>query len=74
MNVAVLVGIALVVFGAVVLAYDGIPYTEEDTVIDIGEFEMRTTQEKRIPGSPLIGGLAIAGGVLLMLVSRGRRR
>jgi hypothetical protein len=65
--------IALIVLGVIALAYGGISYTKEKKVLDIGPLEATTKTRETIPLSPAFGVVAIAGGVVLLLVS-GRRR
>jgi hypothetical protein len=72
MKAATIVGILLIVLGVIALAYGGISYTREETVLDLGPLEARAETRETIPLPPLLGGLALAGGVIL-LVWRPRR-
>jgi uncharacterized membrane protein len=63
-----LVGIVLIVLGIVAFAYQGITYTSREKVIDIGPFHATAETEKTIPLSPLLGGLALVGGIALVVV------
>jgi uncharacterized membrane protein len=63
-----LVGIVLIVLGIVAFAYQGITYTSREKVIDIGPFHATAETEKTIPLSPLLGGLALVGGIVLVVV------
>ena len=67
-NPITLVGIALIVLGIVAFAYQGITYTSREKVIDIGPFQATAETEKTIPLSPLLGGLALVGGIVLVVV------
>ena len=67
-NPIMLVGIALIVLGIVAFAYQGITYTSREKIIDIGPFQATADTRKTIPLSPLLGGLALAGGILLVVV------
>ena len=62
------VGIALILLGIVAFAYQGITYTSREKVIDIGPFHATAETEKTIPLSPLLGGLARVGGIVLVVV------
>ena len=62
--------IVLIVIGVIALAYQGITYTSKEKIIDLGPIEATTTTQKTIPVPPILGGLAIAGGVVLLLVGR----
>ena len=63
-----IVGIVLIVLGAVALAYQGITYTTREKVIDVGPLRATVDKEKSIPLPPIAGVLAIAGGVVLVIV------
>ena len=53
------VGILLIVLGALVLAYQGINYTRQKKVLDVGSVHLTTETHERIPLPPILGGLAI---------------
>lgn len=63
-----LVGIALIILGVVAFAYQGITYTSREKIIDIGPFQATADTQKTIPLSPLLGGLALVGGIVLVVV------
>jgi uncharacterized membrane protein len=67
-NPITLVGIALVVLGIVAFAYQGITYTSRDKVINIGPFHATAETQKTIPLSPVLGGLALVGGIVLVVL------
>ncbi len=60
-------GIVLIVLGALALAYQGINYTSTEKVLDIGPLQATTETQKRIPVPPILGGIAIIGGVVLLV-------
>lgn len=62
------VGILLIVAGALVLAYQGINYTRQKKVLDVGSLHVTTETDERIPLPPILGGLALVGGVVLLVV------
>jgi hypothetical protein len=62
-----LVGIVLIVLGIVALAYGGISYTRREKVLDIGPIEATAEKRETIPLPPVLGGLALAGGVVLLI-------
>jgi hypothetical protein len=68
-----IVGIVLIVLGAVALAYQGITYTTNEKVVDLGPLKIEAKKEKTIPLPPILGGVAIVAGVVLLIASsRGR--
>jgi len=60
-------GIVLIVLGALALAYQGINYTRTEKVLDIGPLQATTETEERIPVPPILGGIALVGGVALLV-------
>ncbi|MGH9158851.1 MAG: DUF3185 domain-containing protein [Vicinamibacteraceae bacterium] len=73
MNTSTLVGIVLVIIGVVALAYGGITYTREETVLDVGPIEAQTETQERVPLPPVLGGLALVGGIVLIVVGARKR-
>jgi uncharacterized membrane protein len=63
-----LVGILLVVLGALALAYQGITYTHREKVLDIGPIHATKDTEEQIPLPPVLGGLALVGGIVLLII------
>ena len=73
MNVRYIIGIALVVIGLVSLLLGGFRWTEQKTVVDVGPLKATTTEHKALPIPPIVGGLALAGGIVLLVVQSKRR-
>ena len=67
-----IIAIVLIAIGVVSLAYQGITYTTREKIIDLGPIKATADKEKTIPLPPILGGLALAGGVVLLVV--GARR
>jgi hypothetical protein len=63
-------GIALIILGALALIYQGFSYTKEDKIVDIGPVEVNKETRKTIPLSPILGAVAVIGGVALIAGSR----
>jgi hypothetical protein len=61
-----LVAVGLITLGVVVLAYSGITFKTPGKPIDIFGMQIRTTDSHFIP--PVVGALALVGGVVLLLV------
>ena len=66
MKPATIVGILLIVLGVISLVYGGINYTRQKTVLDIGPIHAIQTEHERVPLPPILGGLALVGGVVLL--------
>ena len=67
-NPITLVGIALIILGIVAFAYQGITYTSREKIIDIGPIQATADTQKTIPLSPLLGGLVLVGGIVLVVL------
>jgi len=70
MNTLTLIGIILIVLGAVGLIYGGITYTSKKDVVDMGALKIQVDQKEQIPLSPIFGVAAVAVGVVLVIVGR----
>ena len=68
MKAATILGIALIVLGVVAFAYQGITYTTREKVIDLGALQATVDTKQTIPLTPLVGGLALAGGIGLLIM------
>lgn len=66
-------GVVLVVLGALALVYGGVSYNREKTVLDVGPFRATATEQKNVPLSPIVGGIAVLGGILLLAIPRKRQ-
>jgi short repeat uncharacterized protein DUF308 len=73
MKATTLVGILLIILGIVGLAYPRITYTTREKIVDLGPIEATKETKKPIPLPPVLGGLSLAGGVIL-LVAAGKGR
>jgi len=62
-----LVGILLVVLGALALAYQGITYTHREKVLDLGPIHATEDKKEQIPLPPIVGGVALVGGIALLI-------
>jgi hypothetical protein len=67
MKTASLVGVLLVILGIVALDYQGITYTTHKKVLDVGPIQATKEEHKNIPLPPILGGIALVGGVALLL-------
>jgi uncharacterized membrane protein YidH (DUF202 family) len=72
MNSSKLVGVVLIVLGALALMYGGFSYTKDTTAMKLGPLEM-TVQEKKTVNVPLWAGIGaiVVGGVLLVMGKKG---
>lgn len=68
-----IIAMLLIVLGVIALAYEGITYTTREKVLEVGPITATKEKKETIPLSPVLGGLALAGGAaLLVFGSRSR--
>ena len=68
-----IIAVLLIVLGVVALAYQGITYTTREKVLEVGPITATKEKTQTIPLSPVLGGLALVGGVVLLFFGgRGR--
>jgi hypothetical protein len=73
MNGRRIVGLVLVVIGIVALVWGGVFWTDRDTVLDAGPLQVETTQREGIAMPPVLGAIALVGGILLLVIPDRRR-
>jgi uncharacterized membrane protein YtjA (UPF0391 family) len=65
-----IIGIVLIVIGILALAYQGITYTTHKKVLDIGPIQATKEEHNTIPIPPILGVLALIGGVVILASDR----
>ena len=68
MNAPTLVGILLIILAVIAFSYQGITYTKRERVLDIGPLQATAEKKETIPLPPVLGGMALIGGVVLVFV------
>jgi uncharacterized membrane protein YidH (DUF202 family) len=63
-------GLVLIVLGVLALIYQGFSYTKHEKVIDIGPIEASADTKKHVAIPPIIGGIALVAGVVMVVASR----
>ena len=61
-----IIGVALLILGLISFAYQGISYTKQEKVLEVGPFTATKETKKTVPLSPIVGGVAILGGIALL--------
>ena len=72
MNTAKLIGIVLIVAGALGLAYGGFSYTKETTGMKIGPIELKVQEKENVNVPLIVSAGAIAIGVFLLVGLKGK--
>jgi hypothetical protein len=68
MKTYTLIGIILIVIGVIAFAYHGFTYTTTEKVVDFGPIQVTAEKTKTIPLPPIVGGIALAGGIVLLVM------
>jgi len=69
MKSATLIGLLLIVLGIGALAYQGFSYKTQEKILDIGSLEATAETTKTIPVPPILGVLAVVGGVAIVIAT-----
>jgi hypothetical protein len=72
MKTTTIAGSLLILLGAAALMYQGITYTTREKLLDLGPIHATTETQKTIPLPPVVGGLALVGGIVILVL--GARR
>ena len=67
MKPIVWVGVLLIVPGALALTYQGFTYTHQEKVLDVGPIHATADKHERVSIPPILSGLALAGGIALIV-------
>ena len=68
MKPMILAGIILAVLGGLALAYQGFTYSHRENVMDVGPVHVTREDHDRVSIPPILGGLALLGGIVLLVV------
>ena len=68
MRPKIIIAIILIALGIVAFAYQGITYTTREKVVDLGPIQMTADKTKTIPLPPIMGAIALVGGIVLLVV------
>jgi uncharacterized membrane protein len=62
------IGILLIILGGLALAYQGFTYTHQEKVLDLGPIHATAEKQERVSIPPILGGLALVGGIVLLVI------
>jgi uncharacterized membrane protein YidH (DUF202 family) len=65
-----LASILLIILGVLALTYQGITYTTSEKALDLGPLQITTERTHTIPVAPILGVLAVVGGVVMFFAAR----
>jgi hypothetical protein len=70
MKSTVILGVLLVLFGIFGWIYHGFSYTKREKIADIGPVHATRDVHETVPISPIVGSIAIVGGIVLIVSGR----
>jgi hypothetical protein len=70
MRTTTIFAVILIAIGIAAFGYQGISYTTSEKVVDIGPIEMTADKTRTIPLPPIVGGIALVGGIVLLITAR----
>jgi uncharacterized membrane protein len=63
----IILAILLIAAGVVAILFRSISYTTKEKVVDLGPIQVMADRTRTLPLTPIFGGLAILGGVVLLV-------
>jgi hypothetical protein len=72
MKLVTIIGIILIVIGVAGFAMGGFSFTQKEKVLDVGPIEATADDKKTVGIPPLLAGIALVSGVVL--VAAGARK
>jgi drug/metabolite transporter (DMT)-like permease len=70
MKLTAIVGIILIVIGVIALALGGFSFTTSEKVAEVGPLKIEKEKTRSVPLPPILGALALIGGIVLLVASR----
>jgi hypothetical protein len=67
MKPKIIIAMILIALGIAAFAYQGITYTTREKVVDLGPIQMTAEKTKTIPLPPILGAIALIGGIVLLV-------
>lgn len=65
-----IMGIILIVVGIIAFSYQGFSYNKQEQVAKIGDLQITAQTKERVQFPPLLGGLCLVGGIVLLIVGQ----
>ena len=69
-SITSIIGIILIIFGIAVLGYQGVTYTKQEKIAEIGNVKVTADTEKTIFFPPVVGGVSIVAGIVLVALAK----
>jgi uncharacterized membrane protein YidH (DUF202 family) len=70
MKPTAVLAVILIIIGVIALAYGGFNFTTKEKVAEVGPLKLEKDKTHSVPLPPILGVVALVGGVVLLVVSR----
>ena len=70
MKPTAMIAAILIVIGVIALAYGGLSFTTKEKVAEVGPLKLEKDKTHSVSLPPILGIVALVGGVALLVVSR----
>ncbi|MDB5116674.1 MAG: hypothetical protein JWQ79_2166 [Mucilaginibacter sp.] len=65
-----LIGVVLIVLGAMMIIWTGFTYTKKEKIIDAGPIQISADRQKTVNWPPYLGGILLIGGIVIVVTSK----
>ncbi len=69
-----LVGVAFLAVGIIALSYQGLNYTKQEEIAKVGDVKVTAETEKHISFPPMLGGLSVVAGLIILVAVNARKK
>ncbi|WP_291102374.1 MULTISPECIES: hypothetical protein [unclassified Flavobacterium] len=63
-------GIAIITIGIIMMVYTGFNYVTTEKVVDLGPIEINKQTNHPVQWSPIIGGVLLIGGIVILVLDK----
>ena len=64
------IGIVLIIIGVLMMIYTGFNYVTTEKVVDLGPLQINKQESHPVQWSPIIGGILLVGGIVIIATSK----
>jgi hypothetical protein len=68
-----IVGVLLIIVGIAAFIWGGVFWTDRDTIVDAGPVDIATESREGVAIPPIVGGIALVAGIVLLVIPQRRR-
>ncbi len=65
-----ILGIIIIVIGIIMIAYTGFNFITTEKVVDVGSVQINRDVNHPVQWSPIVGGLLLVGGIIIVLFTK----